>query len=109
MRKRLDDLFKGIPVLEKYHWDSKRILSKITSDSRAVESGDIFVACHGDRMDGHDFLGQAIFAKAAVIVFEKEPEVTIPPHVTGVRVRDSRAALAMLLSNFYDPPTKRSS
>ena len=101
MRKHLDDLFKGIPILEKYHWDPKRIFSKITSDSRAVESGDIFVACRGDRMDGHDFLGQAIYAKASVVVFENEPEVTIPSHVTGVRVQDSRAALAVLLNRFH--------
>ena len=107
MRKRLEDLFKGIPVLEKYHWDPKRIFHKITSDSRAIESGDIFVACPGTRMDGHDFLGQAIYAKAAVVVFEKEPEVTLPPHVTGVRVRDSKAALSVLLNRFYDCPDRK--
>jgi UDP-N-acetylmuramyl-tripeptide synthetase len=107
MRKHLDDLFKGIAILEKYHWDPKRIFNKITSDSRAVESGDIFVACPGTRMDGHDFLGQAIYAKASIVVFEKEPEVTIPPHVTGVRVRDSRAALSILLDRFYDCPDQK--
>ena len=107
MRKRLDDLFKGIPALERYHWDPKRIFNKITSDSRAVESGDIFVACPGTRMDGHDFLGQAIYAKASVVVFEKEPEITIPSHVTGVRVRDAKAALAVILNRFYDRPDQK--
>jgi UDP-N-acetylmuramyl-tripeptide synthetase len=107
MRKRLDDLFKDIPILEKYHWDPKRIFNKVTSDSRAVESGDIFVACRGAQMDGHDFLVQAIYAKASVVVFEKEPEITIPPHVTGVRVRDSRAALSVILDHFYDRPDQK--
>lgn len=107
MRKRLEDIFKGIAILEKVHWDSKRIFHKITSDSRAVESGDIFVACPGTRMDGHDFLGQAIYAKASVVVFEKEPEVAIPPHVTGVRVCDSKAALSLLLNRFYDCPDEK--
>ena len=88
---RLDALFHQIPVLEKNNWDSYRSIKKITSDSRAIESGDIFVACPGTRMDGHDFLGQAIYAKASVVVFEKEPDVTIPPHVTAVRVRDSKS------------------
>ena len=107
MRKRLDDLFKGVLILEKYHWDPKRIFNKVTSDSRAIESGDIFVACPGTRMDGHDFLNQAIYAKASVVVFEKEPEVTIPPHVTGVRVRDAKAALAVILNRFYDCPDQK--
>ena len=75
MRKRLDDLLKDVPVLERHHWDPKKIFNKITSDSRAVGIGDIFVACPGTRMDGHDVLGQAIHDKAAVVVFEKEPEV----------------------------------
>jgi UDP-N-acetylmuramoyl-L-alanyl-D-glutamate--2,6-diaminopimelate ligase len=107
MRKRLDDLLKDIPILERYHWDPKRIFNKVTSDSRAVESGDLFVACSGVRMNGHDFLGQAIHAKASVVVFEKEPEITIPPHVTGIRVRDSKAALAVILSRFYDRPDQK--
>lgn len=107
MRKRLDELFKGIPVLEKYHWDSKRIFNKITSDSRAIEPGDIFVACSGTRMDGHDFIGQAIYAKAALVVFEKELNIALPPHVAGVRVGDSRASLAELLKHFYDSPDRK--
>jgi len=107
MRKRLDDLFKDVPILEKYHWDPKRVFNKVTSDSRTVESGDIFVACSGTRMDGYDFLGQAIYAKASVVVFEKEPEITIPSHVTGVRVPDSKAALALILNRFYDRPDRK--
>ncbi|MBU9889330.1 MAG: UDP-N-acetylmuramoyl-L-alanyl-D-glutamate--2,6-diaminopimelate ligase [Candidatus Omnitrophica bacterium] len=107
MRKRLEDLFKGVPILERCHWDPKRVFRKITSDSRTVESGDVFVACAGSRMDGHDFLGQAIYARAAVVVFEKEPEVAIPPHVTGVRVRDARATLSVLMNRFYDYPDRK--
>ncbi len=107
MKKRLDEFFKGIEILQKYHWDSKRIFNKITSDSRTIESGDIFVACPGTVMDGHDFLGQAIYAKVSVIVFEREPEITIPKHVTGVRVRDSRAALAILLNRLYGNPAEK--
>ena len=59
MRKYLDDLFLDIPVLERYQWDPKKIFNKITSDSRAVGFGDIFVACPGTRVDGHDFVRQA--------------------------------------------------
>jgi len=107
MRKHLDDLFKGVPVLEKHHWDPKRVFNKVTSDSRTVGPGDIFVACPGTRMDGCDFIGQAIYAKASVVVFEKEPEITLPPHVTGVRVPDAKAALAVILKRFYDNPDRK--
>lgn len=107
MRKNLDDLLNEVPVLEKIHWDPTRTFQKITSDSRAVEPGDIFVACSGACVDGHDFLGQAIHANAAAIVFEKEPKIVIPEHVVALRVRDSKTAFCALLNRFYDRPDKK--
>ncbi|OQA50738.1 MAG: UDP-N-acetylmuramoyl-L-alanyl-D-glutamate--L-lysine ligase [Candidatus Omnitrophica bacterium ADurb.Bin292] len=107
MRKRVEDLFLGIPILERIHWDPNRLLNKVTSDSRAVQPGDVFVACSGACMDGHDFIGQAIHGKAAIVVYEREPDVMIPPHVTGIRVKDSRVALALILRRFYDAPDRK--
>ena len=104
MRKNLDDIFLDIPILNRYQWDSKKVFNKITSDSRNVGFSDIFVACSGTQADGHDFLVQAIHNKASVVVFEKEPTMVLPPHVTGVRVADSKAALALLLNRYYDRP-----
>ncbi len=107
MRKRLEDIFCDVPVLERVHWDPKRYLNKVTADSRNVRSGDVFVACPGTRMDGHDFLGQAMHDKAGVVVYENEPDIMIPSHVTGVKVPDSRAALALLLNRYYDRPDQK--
>ena len=107
MRKRLDELFSDLPVLDRVHWDPRRSLTKITSDSRTVQPGDVFVACKGTRMDGHDFLGQAIHDRASAVVYEREPDVIIPPHVTGIRVADTRAVFALLLRRFYDCPDRK--
>lgn len=107
MRKRVEDLFFDMPVLERIHWDPKRLLNKVTSDSRAIQLGDVFVACSGACMDGHDFIGQAIHGKAAVVVYEREPDIMIPPHVTGIRVKDSRAALTLILRRFYGAPDRK--
>ncbi len=104
---RLGQLFEGLPVLEKIHWDPHRLIGKITSDSRAVEAGDLFVACPGARMDGHDFVGQAMLAKAAVVVYEKTPDLVIPPKVTAVRVKNSAACLAGLLLRSYGHPDQK--
>ncbi len=104
---KLGALFHGIPVLEKIHWDPNRTVRKITSDSRALEDGDVFVACRGARMDGHDFIGQAIMAKAGVIVFEQMPELTIPSWVTAVCVSNSHACLTEMLIRFHDHPDRK--
>lgn len=103
---RLDALFHGIPVLETLHWAPQRTIKKITSDSRLVEKDDLFVACRGSRMDGHDFLSQAIMARAAAVVCEQFPELILPPHVTAIRVRDSRACLAELMGHAYQHPDR---
>ncbi|MDP3919893.1 MAG: UDP-N-acetylmuramoyl-L-alanyl-D-glutamate--2,6-diaminopimelate ligase [Candidatus Omnitrophota bacterium] len=103
---KLGALFREIPTVEKLHWKPNLTIQKITSDSRAVEPGDLFVACAGSRMDGHDFLTQAILAKAAAVVYENLPEITISRNVAAIRVKSSQATLAMLINCFYHRPDK---
>ena len=43
-------------------------LGRIVIDSRAVAAGDVFVAIHGERLDGHAYVKDAIAAGAAVAV-----------------------------------------
>src|SRR3989304_4049939 len=37
-----------------------RSFSRAVIDSRRVERGDLFFALHGERRDGHDFIGEAL-------------------------------------------------
>ncbi len=104
---KIGTLFDSIEIIEKTHWDPARPVGKITSDSRALEPGDVFVACPGSRMDGHDFLGEAILAKAAAIVYERPVEIHIPKQVTALRVPDSQACLAMLLGRYFGHPDRK--
>ncbi len=104
---KLGQLFQDIPALEKIHWDPSRTVGKITSDSRLIEPGDIFVACHGSRMDGHDFLSQAFQAKVAAVVFERALTGPIPQKISAVRVENSQICLAQLLTRFYDFPDQK--
>lgn len=104
---KLGNLFNGIPVQDKINWDPNRKIGKITSDSRALEPGDVFVACRGARMDGHDFIGEAIIAQVAVIVIDRPVEALIPPRVAIVRVTDTQICLAQLLKQYHQNPDTR--
>lgn len=42
-------------------------------DSRTVSPGDLFVAIHGDRFDGHEFVAAALAAGAAGVVVARTP------------------------------------
>ncbi|MCL2871550.1 MAG: UDP-N-acetylmuramoyl-tripeptide--D-alanyl-D-alanine ligase [Betaproteobacteria bacterium] len=45
-------------------------VSKVVSDSRAIQAGDLFVALKGERFDGHDFVEDVLRAGAAALVYD---------------------------------------
>lgn len=51
-----------------------REIGRVVIDSRAVESGDLFVAYRGERVDGHDYIGTALEKGAACCLAERLPE-----------------------------------
>ena len=74
----------------------------ITDDSRAVTEGSLFVAVKGERVDGHEFVEQAIKAGAVAVVAQGAvPSGPLP----FVRVADSRKALGLLGSRFHGDPS----
>ena len=71
----------------------------ISSDSRTLRQGEIFVAVRGLHSDGNDFCDVAKHKGAVLIVSEQEVE-------GGLRVPNARAALARLWSAWYRHPGK---
>ena len=68
--------------------------SGISTDSRAIQPGALFVALIGERFDGHDHLFKAAAAGATgAVVRESMPEV---PGLTLFRVPDTLRALGFL-------------
>ncbi|WP_041278077.1 bifunctional UDP-N-acetylmuramoyl-L-alanyl-D-glutamate--2,6-diaminopimelate ligase MurE/UDP-N-acetylmuramoyl-tripeptide--D-alanyl-D-alanine ligase MurF [Desulfotalea psychrophila] len=66
------------------------LLGEVTTDSRSVGRGSIFVALRGENHDGHAYLDQVVAAGAACLVVEKaRPDLTCPQ----VLVADTRRAL----------------
>jgi UDP-N-acetylmuramoyl-tripeptide--D-alanyl-D-alanine ligase len=62
----------------------------VTSDSRALEPGALFVALRGERFDGHQFVPDALAQGAAGALVERLVSVPLPQVV----VRDALAGLA---------------
>lgn len=62
----------------------------VTTDSRAVTDGDLFVALPGERVDGHDFAAAAVAAGAVAVVASR------PVGTPAILVDDPLAALGRL-------------
>ena len=74
----------------------------ITCDSRSVTSGSVFVAVPGNKLDGNQFIDDAIRRGASAIVSEKL--ITSCP-VPVIRVDSARDALSELAVRFHGDPT----
>ena len=75
--------------------DSDAPLTGVSTDTRAVQRGDLFVALAGQRFDAHDFLAEAVAKGAAAVVVRDAMRATglgVPAFV----VPDTLAALGAL-------------
>ncbi len=68
-------------------------LSGVTTDTRAIAAGQLFIALRGERFDAHDFLETAALSAAALMVAD---ENKLPAGVSAVVVADTRLALGRL-------------
>ncbi len=62
---RASELCKGLGTLE-----GDPVITKVVTDSRAVQAGSLFVCIRGARVDGHAFAAGALAAGAAGVVAE---------------------------------------
>ena len=74
------------------------VFQRVTTDSRALQTGDLFVALKGQRFDGHDFVGQAFERGAAAAIVAADRAGALTGRVAGslLAVVDPLAALAAL-------------
>ena len=81
-------------------------IQHITSDSRAVRPGSLFVALIGEHTDGHHYIKQALQAGAAALVVSDPAglEAVNPTQAAVWLVEDTQLALAWLSAVFYGLP-----
>ena len=71
------------------------LITGVTTDSRAVSAGQLFIPLTGERFDGHAYIDVALSAGAAGCLTARTPE-TLLPGKAYVQVADTRLALAAL-------------
>jgi UDP-N-acetylmuramoyl-tripeptide--D-alanyl-D-alanine ligase len=94
---RLHDVLRGTGGRLHGALPPDALFRKVVHDSRHIAEGDLFVALHGERLDGHEFIDAAMQAGAAgALVDERWLAAHPEPPLPVVVVPDTLAALARL-------------
>ncbi|HHX8647211.1 UDP-N-acetylmuramoyl-tripeptide--D-alanyl-D-alanine ligase [Vibrio antiquarius] len=70
------------------------LIDEVSTDTRTIDRGALFVALVGERFDAHNFCQQAVDAGAGALLVEKRLDVNVPQIV----VSDTKLALGELAS-----------
>jgi len=79
-------------------------ITSISYDSRHVQPGGLFVALRGEKVDGHQYIAQAV-EKGAVAILCEDP-VQKNSAATMIRVKDSRSAMADIAEVYFQHPSQ---
>jgi UDP-N-acetylmuramoyl-tripeptide--D-alanyl-D-alanine ligase len=77
------------------------MISRVSTDTRTLQAGDLFVAIAGGNFDGHDFVATAANMGAAAALVHQLP-IGVPPQFGVLQVADTVRALQQLSSGYRD-------
>jgi UDP-N-acetylmuramoyl-tripeptide--D-alanyl-D-alanine ligase len=77
-------------------FDAKAVAQAYSIDSRTVRAGELFFAVKGERLDGHDFVQQALEKGAMGAVVRKDQRARYPAATGLLAVEDTLNALQTL-------------
>ena len=103
--KLLRDILYGVNIVS-VSGSTEINFNKIEFNSNKISKNDLFIATKGNSVDGNMYISDAI-ENGAKIILSEDLVTKLTKDVTYVIVRDSRAALAIISSNYYDNPTSK--
>jgi UDP-N-acetylmuramoyl-tripeptide--D-alanyl-D-alanine ligase len=80
--------------------DATAVISKISTDSRTLKPGELFVALRGENFDGHNFLEAVAKAGAAGAIVQSEWKANVPKTFALIRANDTLEAYQQLAGNY---------
>ena len=97
----LSDLVKQSGIDAEIMGDASVQIHRLTSDSRNVNAGDLFVAMPGVTADGMRYVPDAQRSGAAAVMMAASAKTDVVVTVPMVRTSDMRAATSALAAAFY--------
>lgn len=80
--------------------DTSVMVSRISTDSRTLQAGDLFVPLRGQNFDGHEFIAQAAERGATGAMVEEKWSGSVPRKFALLRVQDTLLGYQTLAANY---------
>jgi UDP-N-acetylmuramoyl-L-alanyl-D-glutamate--2,6-diaminopimelate ligase len=97
--------FLAIEKVEGADGDLEQEINGLTYDSRQARPGRLFFAVAGEKVDGHDYIDEAVRRGAAAVVFSRQ-EIS-PKARAAIRVKNVRRTMALWAAEFFGRPSER--
>ncbi len=75
-------------------------ITRLSTDSRTLQPGDLFVPLRGENFDGHQFLAQAAERGASAALVDEKCDVKLPANLAVVLVPDTLAAYQQIAAEY---------
>ena len=98
----LKNLLKGIKYETKIQYIENYKINNITTDSRLLSDGDVFVCIDGARFNSHDYAKTSLPSNVAAVVVQRDIGLK-----NQIIVVNSKKAYALMAANFFNNPAQK--
>jgi UDP-N-acetylmuramoyl-tripeptide--D-alanyl-D-alanine ligase len=89
--------FAGAKLMRRH---AGKMVERVSTDSRTIKPGELFVALRGENFDAHDFIAQVAHLGAVGAIVSKAESQKLPDEFAVLRVEDTLAAYQNLAGNY---------
>jgi UDP-N-acetylmuramoyl-tripeptide--D-alanyl-D-alanine ligase len=80
--------------------DGTVVIDKVSTDSRTIKRGELFVALRGENFDGHNFIEAVATSGAAAAIVDFNWKAKVPQNFALIRANDTLQAYQQLAANY---------
>src|SRR5216117_864875 len=80
--------------------DGTVVIDKVSTDSRMIKRGELFIALRGENFDGHDFMEAVATTGAAGAIVDFNWKGKVPQNFALIRANDTLQAYQQLAANY---------
>jgi UDP-N-acetylmuramoyl-tripeptide--D-alanyl-D-alanine ligase len=99
IKRKLQDVLEMVGGMPSPHFNGEREINGVSTDSRNIQAGQLYVPLVGEKFDGHDFVGDVCNKGAACLFWQKDHGPT-PADVSAIIVEDTLKALQQLAATY---------